>query len=87
VVSTALGAEGLPVVAGEHYLQAEDADGFAAAADRLAAWALDPAGGEMTRMIDRARDAVQPLFWPGVTERLVELYRSELGRLGQRVTA
>ena len=85
VVSTGLGAEGLPVVAGEHYLGAEDADGFAAVAERLAGWAIDPAAGDVKRMVDSACEAVQPLFWPGVTERLVELYRSELGRLGQPV--
>jgi glycosyltransferase involved in cell wall biosynthesis len=88
VVSTRLGAEGLPVVPGEHYLRAEDPEGFAAAADRLAVWALDPSGDDdVSRMIDKARDAVQPLLWPGVTERLVELYRSELGHLGRRIAA
>jgi polysaccharide biosynthesis protein PslH len=91
VISTALGAEGLPVVPGEHYLQAESPDDFAAAAERLADWALDPTDeerpGDVSGMVDSAREAVQPLFWPGVTERLVELYRSELGRLGHPVAA
>jgi glycosyltransferase involved in cell wall biosynthesis len=35
VVSTAVGVEGLPVVADEHYLRADDVDGFAAAVLRL----------------------------------------------------
>ena len=85
VISTGLGAEGLPVVAGEHYLAADDAGAFATAADRIAGWALDPTDGDVSRMIESAHEAVQPLYWPGVTERLVELYRSELGRLGQPV--
>jgi glycosyltransferase involved in cell wall biosynthesis len=81
VISTGLGAEGLPVTAGEHFLRADRADEFAAAGARLAEWSLRREDGEIDRMIDSAREAVQPLFWPGVARQLVELYRSELARL------
>jgi polysaccharide biosynthesis protein PslH len=86
VISTRLGAEGLPVVAGEHYLQADDAEGFAAAAERLAEWSLHPEDKEAERLIANARQAVEGLFWPRIAGRLVELYRSEIGRLEQRLT-
>jgi polysaccharide biosynthesis protein PslH len=80
VISTSLGAEGLPVRAGEHFLGADDAESFAAAAERLAKWSLRPENGEVNAMIGNARGAVQPLLWPSITERLAELYRSELDR-------
>jgi glycosyltransferase involved in cell wall biosynthesis len=35
VVSTAVGAEGLPLAPGQHFLQADDPDGFAAAVTSL----------------------------------------------------
>jgi glycosyltransferase involved in cell wall biosynthesis len=77
VISTGLGAEGLPVVAGEHYLQADDAERFAAAAIRMGEWWARP-GDELERVIAGARAAVQPLLWPGIAARLAELYRSAL---------
>jgi glycosyltransferase involved in cell wall biosynthesis len=79
VISTGLGAEGLPVVAGEHFLRADDPDSFASAALRLAAWSQHE-GGEVQRLIAGAREATQGFFWPEITERLVDLYRSELER-------
>jgi glycosyltransferase involved in cell wall biosynthesis len=81
VVSTRLGAEGLPVRAGEHFLQADRPEEFAAATALLGEWSLRPEGGQIDRMIESAREAVEPLFWPGVARQLVELYRSELARL------
>ena len=87
VISTSLGAEGLPVVAGEHFLRADDPESFAAAAERLAGWSLDPEDDEVEALIANAREAVRPLFWPAVAEQLVELYRSELARLDQGPTA
>jgi polysaccharide biosynthesis protein PslH len=78
VISTSLGAEGLPVVAGEHFLVADDADRFASAVLRLADWSRHPAGGELERLVARAREATRGFFWPEITERLIELYRSEL---------
>jgi polysaccharide biosynthesis protein PslH len=77
VISTRLGAEGLPVVAGEHFLEADDAERFAAAAVRLAEWCAHP-GDELERLIASARAAVEPLFWPGIADRLAELYQAEL---------
>jgi glycosyltransferase involved in cell wall biosynthesis len=81
VISTRLGAEGLPVVAGEHFLQADDPEGFAAAAMRLARWSLRPEEDELKQMIAAAREAVRPFFWTEIAKRLAELYRSELARL------
>jgi glycosyltransferase involved in cell wall biosynthesis len=81
VISTALGAEGLPVTAEEHFLQADDPEGFAAGAARLAAWSVRPGDGEVTRLIRAAREAVRPLFWPAIADQLVQLYRSQLARL------
>jgi polysaccharide biosynthesis protein PslH len=74
VISTRLGAEGLPVSAGADYLQADDAGGFAAAVARVAEWSA----GDRERMLASAREAVRELTWPHIVERLVELYRSEL---------
>jgi glycosyltransferase involved in cell wall biosynthesis len=83
VISTRLGAEGLPVVAGEHFLQADDAEHFADAAVRLAEWCAHP-GDELERLVAGARAAVEPLLWPGIADRLAELYRSELHNPGRR---
>jgi hypothetical protein len=38
-------------------------------------------------MIESARGAIRPLFWPAITEQLVRLYRSELGRLEQTLAS
>ncbi len=77
VISTRLGAEGLPVAPGEHFLEADGAEHFAAAAVRVAEWCANP-GDDLERMVASARAAVKPLLWPGIAERLAELYRSEL---------
>jgi glycosyltransferase involved in cell wall biosynthesis len=77
VVSTSVGAEGLPVVGGDHYLEANEPAAFAGA---LATVAAQCASGDerLARMIRRAREAVAPLFWPQIVSRLVETYREEL---------
>jgi glycosyltransferase involved in cell wall biosynthesis len=80
VVSTRLGAEGLPLVAGRHYLQADLRDDFAAAVLSLAQSAREPAG--LARMVASAREAITPLMWPRIVEELVALYLSELERVG-----
>jgi glycosyltransferase involved in cell wall biosynthesis len=54
VVSTTIGAEGLPLEEGEHILRADDAAAFAAACVRLlqapaGAWRMARAGGEYVR--------------------------------------
>ena len=79
VVSTALGVQGLPVKAPEHFVQAEDAAQFTGALVDLAERCRrrDP---ELQAMLERARAAITPLFWPRIGDRLVELYRRELDR-------
>jgi hypothetical protein len=74
VISTRLGAEGLPVRAGDHYLEAEDASGFAAAAAQIVEWPE----ADLEALLRRARDAVHELSWTRIVARLAELYRSEL---------
>ncbi len=79
VVSTRLGAEGLPVKEGLHYLAAEDAAEFADAlidlSDRCTA--SDP---DLEKMLASAHAAVRDLTWPSVTKRLAALYASEIGQ-------
>jgi hypothetical protein len=43
----------------------------------VAEWSAHP-GDELERLLASARAAVEPLFWPGIADRLAELYRSEL---------
>jgi hypothetical protein len=38
-------------------------------------------------MISRARNAVEPLFWPSITSRLARVYLDEIGVLEQRGAA
>ena len=80
VVSTRLGAEGLPLEAGVHYLAAEGADEFAAAVLELEHRWREPSSGSLERMVHSARETVLPLSWPRVIGRLVALYESELER-------
>lgn len=79
VVATPLGAEGLPVRAPEHFDSAEDAETFAAALVALAAASVYQ-DGSLERRLAAAYEAVRPLFWPNIVERLVSLYQSELQR-------
>jgi glycosyltransferase involved in cell wall biosynthesis len=83
VISTRVGAEGLPVVPGEHFLQADDREGFAAAAELLAASSLRPEDSDLERLTAKAHDVAAAMFWPAITARLVELYRCELARLAE----
>jgi glycosyltransferase involved in cell wall biosynthesis len=78
-ISTHLGAQGLPIRPGEHYWQADDADGFATAALEVAD-RTERGDGELVDMLGRARAAISHLFWPAIVDRLVESYRHELGR-------
>lgn len=78
VVSTALGAEGLPLDAGAHYLQAEDAEGFAAAILRVRE-ACRERSPWLEQMLADARSAIEPLLWPAIVARLARVYRAELG--------
>jgi glycosyltransferase involved in cell wall biosynthesis len=77
VVSTRVGAEGLPVTPGVHYLEADEPEAFADAVLRAAA-AGEDAGLE--KMREAAREAVEPLFWPTIVGGLVDLYRDEIER-------
>ncbi|MCW2990169.1 MAG: glycosyl transferase group 1 [Solirubrobacterales bacterium] len=79
VVSTALGAQGLGMTPGEHYLEADDPSAFAAAIVRLAhAWE-QPAGGELAALVQAARTASERFFWPAITDALIERYRAAAG--------
>jgi glycosyltransferase involved in cell wall biosynthesis len=73
LVSTSVGAEGLPVRPGDHYVCADDPDAFA---DAVAGLGARIAGGDrgITTMLEAARTAVEPLFWPGIAARLGDVY-------------
>lgn len=75
VVSTPVGAEGLPVAAGTHYLEAADAGGFVASLQTLATWSVDEPG-PMQHLLDEARAAITPLFWPRIVADLAAFYRA-----------
>jgi glycosyltransferase involved in cell wall biosynthesis len=77
VISTRLGAEGLPIRAPDHYLEADSAEAFASALVAIANWccAEDEA---LSAMLDRAHEAIEPLFWPEVVRDLAAVYRSSL---------
>lgn len=73
VVSTPIGAEGLGVEAGRHYLGADDPAGFAGAVEEAAARLRGEQGGAEP-MLAAARAAAEPLFWPRIAERLADAY-------------
>lgn len=76
VVSTRLGAEGLPLRPGVHYLEADEPEPFAEA---LAAVARDAErDGGLDTLLARAREEIDPLLWPHIGERLARLYASLL---------
>ena len=74
IISTTLGAEGLPLQHGEHWLRADDAPAFAAALAQVAA-ETEAGAPELDARLAAARAAITPLFWPAITRRLVEIYR------------
>jgi polysaccharide biosynthesis protein PslH len=74
LVSTRLGAEGLPVSSPKHYLQADDPAAFATALVEVARW-CSVGDTKLANMLTSARAAAEPLFWPQIVERLCELYR------------
>ncbi len=79
VVSTRLGAEGLPVRAGDHYIESERSADFVQALTGIAASCVgqDP---RLFHMIEQAREAITPLLWPNIVANLVTLYREEIDR-------
>ncbi len=82
VVSTRLGAEGLPIRAGDHYLEADDPDAFARALIAVAR-RCESAEDSFGQWLTAAREAIAPLFWPNIVARLADLYRAEMERLSR----
>jgi glycosyltransferase involved in cell wall biosynthesis len=77
VVSTSLGAEGLPLAAGDHYLQADDAAGFASAVIETARACEEPER-RLVPTLSAGRASIEELYWPTILRRLVDLYGGEL---------
>lgn len=73
VVSTTLGAEGLPLRPGEHFLLADEPEQFARAL-REAASRLEPGGDGVGELLARAREAIEPLLWPRIADALADAY-------------
>jgi glycosyltransferase involved in cell wall biosynthesis len=73
VVATSAGAEGLPIRPGAHYHEADDPEVFAAALLTLATQ-CERADSELERMLDDARRAIEPLFWPTIAVALTRAY-------------
>ena len=84
VVSTQLGAEGLPVSPGEHFLAADSVEEFVGAVLELERRWRQPHSAELEELIEAAREAVLALTWPRIVENLIALYRSELERRAAR---
>ena len=86
VVSTRVGAEGLPVAPQDHYALADEAREFAdairAVADDLAAADDSPTAARVVR----ARSVATTLFWPEIASRLAETYREAVDAMGDRPT-
>lgn len=83
VVSTRLGAEGLPIEKGSHYLEADEPADFARALLEVAGWYERPAE-RLERRRQAARAAIEPLFWPNITCRLADLYAEEIEAAAHR---
>lgn len=81
VVSTRLGAEGLPVRPKIDYVAAEDVEEFVEALVTLAGQCAvsDP---DLEQMLASAHHAVSDLTWPSITKRLAALYAREAERGG-----
>ena len=79
VVSTRLGAEGLPVRPGVHYVAAEKADEFVEALVRLADCYTAPDRGLET-MLATSHEATLALTWPNITRGLAAFYAGVVER-------
>ncbi|HSL75088.1 MAG TPA: glycosyltransferase family 4 protein [Ilumatobacteraceae bacterium] len=69
IITTALGAQGLPLEPDVHYLRAETPSEFVAAIDRVAAGAAST-----EELVERARHAVAPLMWSNISATLSQQY-------------
>lgn len=83
IVATAFGPAGLPLAGGSEFLQADDAEAFAAHLTGLAAW-LESSDARVEQMLARARAAVEPLFWPRIAAELAETYRGLIAEREQQ---
>lgn len=81
VVSTRLGAEGLPVRPGVHYLAAEEVQEFVEVLVALARRCVAPDPG-LEKMLTIARDAISDLTWPSISRRLAALYAGAVEHRG-----
>jgi glycosyltransferase involved in cell wall biosynthesis len=77
VISTTLGAEGLQVQPGTHYMRADTAEEFASALVDLAERLRAP-DAELARMVQAGRVAAERHFWPNVVSDLVDTYHAKL---------
>ena len=79
VVSTTLGAAGLGLTAGTHFRAGDDPTSFAEALIGVSEDLVDrPA--RLEQMLDAARAAAEPLFWPSVAGRLATSYEAALAQ-------
>jgi glycosyltransferase involved in cell wall biosynthesis len=80
VVSTHLGAEGLPLTPGAHFLAADTAEEFVAAVFELEQRWRQPQSAELEQLVADAHEAVLALTWPRIVADLIGRYRSELAQ-------
>jgi polysaccharide biosynthesis protein PslH len=76
VISTALGAEGLPVRANEHFLRAETPREFAEAVVRVDRWM--EGSDELDGLLARAGGVARALLWPEIGAALAAEYKERL---------
>ena len=69
IITTALGAQGLPLEPDVHYLGAETPAEFVAAIERVAEGAASTA-----HLVERAREAIAPLMWSNIAGTLAQRY-------------
>jgi polysaccharide biosynthesis protein PslH len=76
VISTGLGAEGLPVRPGEHFLRAETPREFAEAVARVDRWMAG--SDELDGLLARAGGVARELLWPEIGAALAAEYKERL---------
>lgn len=80
IITTALGAQGLPLEPDVHYLRAETPAEFVAAIERVAEGPASTA-----RLVERSREAIAPLMWSNIAGTLVQRYSDLLDARRQAV--